>query len=326
MIISKTPYRISLVGGGTDLPEFFENYDDGGAVISFPINKYIYICINNLFEGNGYFLKYSNIERVNSIDLIKHKIIREVFKKYGIEKVELDSIGDLPSGTGMGSSSAFTVGLLNSIKKYIDMRESSQSALAKEACEIEVDLLREPIGFQDQYGCALGGIKKILFNKKRDISIENINLKKSSIQRLNQNTILFYIGNKRSASKILKKQGKDTLKKEETMRSLIQMKNLTDQLADEITINIDSVGDYLHQNWLLKRTLTKGITSDTIDEIYRVGRENGAIGGKLLGAGAGGSMLFYCPIEKQKSLIKSLYKLKHIDFKIDEKGTSVVKI
>ena len=104
------------------------------------------------------------------------------------------------------------------------------------------------------------------------------------------------------------------------------MKNLTDQLADEITINIDSVGDYLHQNWLLKRTLTKGITSDTIDEIYRVGRENGAIGGKLLGAGAGGSMLFYCPIEKQKSLIKSLYKLKHIDFKIDEKGTSVVKI
>ena len=182
------------------------------------------------------------------------------------------------------------------------------------------------IGFQDQYGCALGGIKKILFNKKRDISIENINLKKSSIQRLNQNTILFYIGNKRSASKILKKQGKDTLKKEETMRSLIQMKNLTDQLADEITINIDSVGDYLHQNWLLKRTLTKGITSDTIDEIYRVGRENGAIGGKLLGAGAGGSMLFYCPIEKQKSLIKSLYKLKHIDFKIDEKGTSVVQI
>ena len=308
MIISKTPYRISLVGGGTDLPEFFENYDGGGAIISFPIDKYIYICINNLFEGNGYFLKYSNIERTNSIDKIKHKIIHAVFKKYGIKKVELDSIGDLPSGTGMGSSSAFTVGLLNAVKEYIDMGEKSQPELAKEACEIEVDLLKAPIGFQDQYGSALGGIKKISFNKKRDIKIENINLKASSIQRLNQNTILFYIGNKRSASKILKKQAEDTLKKEETRRSLIEMKNLADQLANEIVINVDAVGDYLHQNWLLKRMLTKGITSDYIDEIYHIGRENGALGGKLLGAGAGGSMLFYCPIEKQKSLIKSLYK------------------
>ena len=326
MIISKTPYRISLVGGGTDLPEFFENYDGGGAVISFPIDKYIYICINNLFEGNGYFLKYSNIERANSIDEIKHKIIHAVFKKYGIKKVELDSIGDLPSGAGMGSSSAFTVGLLNSVKEYSDMGEKSQSELAKEACEIEVDLLKAPIGFQDQYGSALGGIKKISFNNKRDIKIENINLKTSSIQRLNQNTILFYIGNKRSASKILKKQAEDTLKKEETKRSLIEMKNLADQLANEIVINVDAVGDYLHQNWLLKRMLTQGITSDNIDEIYHIGRENGALGGKLLGAGAGGSMLFYCPIEKQKSLIKSLYKLDHIDFKIDEEGTSIMRI
>ena len=279
-----------------------------------------------MFEGNGYFLKYSNIERTNSIDKIKHKIIHAVFKKYGIKKVELDSIGDLPSGTGMGSSSAFTVGLLNAVKEYIDMGEKSQPELAKEACEIEVDLLKAPIGFQDQYGSALGGIKKISFNKKRDIKIENINLKASSIQRLNQNTILFYIGNKRSASKILKKQAEDTLKKEETRRSLIEMKNLADQLANDIVINVDAVGDYLHQNWLLKRMLTKGITSDYIDEIYHIGRENGALGGKLLGAGAGGSMLFYCPIEKQKSLIKSLYKLKHIDFKIDEEGTSIVRI
>jgi D-glycero-alpha-D-manno-heptose-7-phosphate kinase len=206
------------------------------------------------------------------------------------------------------------------------MGEKSQSELAKEACEIEVDLLKAPIGFQDQYGSALGGIKKISFNNKRDIKIENINLKTSSIQRLNQNTILFYIGNKRSASKILKKQAEDTLKKEETKRSLIEMKNLADQLANEIVINVDAVGDYLHQNWLLKRMLTQGITSDNIDEIYHIGRENGALGGKLLGAGAGGSMLFYCPIEKQKSLIKSLYKLDHIDFKIDEEGTSIMRI
>mgnify|MGYP001422334513 CR=1 FL=1 len=326
MIISKTPYRISLVGGGTDLPEFFENHEDGGAVISFPINKYIYICINNLFEGNGYFLKYSNIERINSIDDIEHNIIRAVFNKYGVKKVDFSSIGDIPSGTGMGSSSAFTVGLLNSVREYIGKEEKSQSELAKEACEIEVDLLKAPIGFQDQYGSALGGIKKISFYKRREIKIENIQLETSLMNRLNQNTILFYIGDKRSASKILKKQAEDTLNREETKKSLIEMKNLADQLADEIITDVDSVGDYLHQNWILKRKLTTGITSNKIDEIYKIGKENGALGGKLLGAGAGGSMMFYCPIEKQKSLIKSLNKLKYIDFKIDEAGTSIVRI
>lgn len=326
MIISKTPYRISLVGGGTDLPEFFENFDDGGAVISFPINKYIYICINNLFEGKGYFLKYSDIERINSIDEIRHKIIHAVFKKYNIKQVDFSSVGDLPSGTGMGSSSAFTVGLLNAVKEYINLGEVSQDLLAKEACEIEVDLLQEPIGFQDQYGSALGGIKKISFNKKRNITIEEINLKSNSIQKLNSNLILFYVGNQRSASKILKNQGKDTLKKDKTRNSLISMKKLADELAKEITSNVDAVGDYLHRNWLLKKNLTKGITSETIDEIYNIGIENGAIGGKLLGAGAGGFMLFYCPIEKQKILINSLHKLRHIDFKIDREGTSIVKI
>ena len=326
MIISKTPYRISLVGGGTDLPEFFENHEDGGAVISFPINKYIYICINNLFEGNGYFLKYSNIERINSIDEIEHKIIRAVFNKYGVKKVDFSSIGDIPSGTGMGSSSAFTVGLLNSVREYIGKDEKSQFELAKEACEIEVDFLKAPIGFQDQYGSALGGIKKISFNRKRDIKVENIRLKPSSIEKLNQNTVLFYIGNKRSASTILKKQAEDTINKERTRKSLVEMKKLADQLSNEIITDVDSVGNYLHQNWLLKRALTKGITSETIDEIYKIGRENGATGGKLLGAGAGGSMLFYCPIAKQKSLIKSLSKLKHVHFQIDELGTSIVKI
>lgn len=326
MIISRTPYRISLVGGGTDLPEFFENDKGGGSVISFPIDKYIHICINNLFEANGYFLKYSEIERIGSINQIKHKIIYSVFKKYNIKNVDFNSIGDFPSGTGMGSSSVFTVGLLNAVKKYNKMQDCSQEELAKEACEIEVDILNEPIGFQDQYGSALGGIKKISFKKNRTISIDKIEIKNDEKKKLNENTMLFYIGNERSASKILKNQGQNTLKEDDTKNSLRKMKSLADELAVEISNNVDSVGEYLHQNWLLKRNLTKGITSNYIDEIYQTGIDNGALGGKLLGAGAGGFLLFYCPVKYQYSLKKSFSKLKFIDFKIDELGATIAEI
>ena len=323
MLISKTPFRISLVGGGTDLPGFFENHPEGGSVVSFPIKKYIYISINKLFQDKGFILKYSKLEKLKTADDIKHRIIKAVFNKYDISGVDFNSVGDFPAKTGMGSSSAFTVGILHCVRAYLGL-QNNQVELGKEACEIELDILNEPIGLQDQYGVALGGIKHISFRADRQVDIRNIQLTDRQVEELSKNLVLFFIGNQRSASDILSVQSKKTTSNQATKLTLIKMKELADNLAESITNDIQSVGSYLHENWILKRTLTQEISSKTIDNMYEAAIKNGAIGGKLLGAGGGGFMLFYCPKPYQSKLKKALYKLQEYPIEIDTLGTRLI--
>ncbi len=320
MIITKTPFRVSFAGGGTDLHSFFKEHDTHGCVVSCSIDKYIYqLMKKNFFDGS--IIKYSKEERVASSSEIKHKIIKYVFDKYDINNIEYHSIADFPSGLGLGSSSAFTVGLLRLIKEYQGL-EIDNYDLAYEASDIEINQMKEPIGMQDQFGCAIGGIKKITFHPDNKVIVNQIELKSNQIEILKNNLILFRVGDSRSASKILKTQSEETKYNKDTFTNLLKMRDLAEDLSREIKIDVDSVGHFLNINWGLKRTLTEEISTNQIDEIYETGIQNGALGGKLLGAGKGGFMLFYCEKKYQEKLCQKFYKLQSFKISIDEFGAS----
>ena len=322
MIITKTPFRVSFCGGGSDMANFYEKY--GGCVLGTSINKYCYISIHPYFNENQTLLKYSENELVDSPDQIKHRIFRQVLTDMGIHGVEISSTADIPGGTGLGSSSTFTVGLLNTLNCY-NGKFVSKDKLAKLACEVEIEKLGNPIGKQDQYGAALGGLNFIKFNQDGSVSHEPILMEGKTYKKLQKNLLMFYTGTTRSANTILAEQTKN-ITSEDKARNLLKMCGLAKDMKVALENNdISSFGKILDEGWQLKKELASGIANQAIDEAYEIAMKNGALGGKLLGAGGGGFLLFYCEEEKQDQLKKAI-GLKELDFSFERDGTSVIYI
>ena len=322
MIITKTPFRVSFCGGGSDMANFYEKY--GGCVLSTSINKYCYISIHPYFNENQTVLKYSENELVDSPDQIKHRIFSQVLTDMGIHGVEISSTADIPGGTGLGSSSTFTVGLLNTLNCYKG-KFVSKDKLAKLACEVEIERLGNPIGKQDQYGAALGGLNFIKFNQDGSVSHEPILMEGKTYKELQKNLLMFYTGTTRSANTILAEQTKN-ITSEDKARNLLKMCGLAKDMKVALENNdISSFGKILDEGWQLKKELASGIANPAIDEAYEIAMKNGALGGKLLGAGGGGFLLFYCEEEKQEQLKKAI-GLRELDFSFERDGTSVIYI
>ncbi len=322
MIITRTPFRISFAGGGSDLKNYYEKF--GGAVVSVSINKYIYLSMHPYFDENAYLLKYSKTEQAKSSDEIQHPIIKDLFKKYNITGVDFNSSADIPSGTGLASSSAFTVGLINLCNAYTD-KYMNKTDIAELACQVEIDDLNEPIGKQDQYACACGGLNFIEFYKDGVVDVEKLYLQTDAYHVLEKNLLMFYTGLTRSAGSILAEQKKNTSYDESKIRNLHKMVGLSRDLKIELLKgNTNAMGEILHRGWMYKKELANGITNPDIDYCYNLAIENGALGGKLLGAGGGGFLLFYVEEQYHSKVRRALSKLKEIDFKFDNKGANII--
>ncbi len=322
MIITRTPFRISFAGGGSDLRNYYEKF--GGSVVSVSINKYIYLSMHPYFEENEYLLKYSKTEQAKGVDEIQHPIIRTVFKDYGIRGVDFNSSADIPSGTGLASSSAFTVGLINLCNAYTD-QYMNKEVIAEKACKVEIEDLKEPIGKQDQYACACGGLNFIEFYKDGVVDVEKLYLQSDAYHVLEKNLLMFYTGTTRAAGSILAEQKKNTTNDEAKIKNLHKMVQLSKDLKEELLKgNTNAMGEILHTGWMYKKELANGISNQDIDYYYDLAIKNGALGGKLLGAGGGGFLLFYVEEQHRSRVRRALSDLKEIDFKFDNKGTSVI--
>ena len=327
MIISRTPFRISFLGGGTDLPSFYEQEE--GAVLSTTINKYMYITVNDRFD-ESYRLSYSKTEIVNTVDEIEHKIFKVVLKKYaslareknGKRGLEILSMADIPGGTGLGSSSSFTVSLLHAMKAHCGVFQSA-SDLAKEASEIEIDILHEPIGKQDQYAAAFGGLQFIRFLPDGQVSCDPVICSKKEKADLQASMLLLYTGKTRSASKVLSEQKSNTSVKREELRAMAQLAYKMKQKLEE-SAPISKVGELLHEGWQIKKTLASGIADPQIDQWYQAARDAGAWGGKILGAGGGGFLLVLCDPDKKSRIASQLKDLRPIDVEFDSFGSKII--
>jgi D-glycero-alpha-D-manno-heptose-7-phosphate kinase len=322
MIVSRTPFRISFAGGGSDLKEYYQTY--GGAVLSVTIDKYVYLSMHPYFNENKIFLKYSGNELVDCVQQIKHRIIKQVFTNLNISGVDMNSSADIPAGTGLGSSSAFTSGLLNLSYAYLG-KFISREAIAGMACQIEIDQLQEPIGKQDQYACAIGGLNFIEFRENEQVVVNKIKLDVDKQILLENNLLMFYLGTTRSASSILSEQRQNIISSADKHNNLHKMVRLAFDLQAELQAgNIDSMGEILHSGWMYKKELASQISNVQIDSYYEKALNAGATGGKLLGAGGGGFLLFYVPLEKQDSVRKVLADLSELPFHFDYSGSTIV--
>lgn len=320
MLISRTPLRISLVGGGSDLPSFSRQY--GGAGLSFSIQKYIYLSLHEYFEPKGYILKYSEVEKGDDVREIRHRIIRQIFLDLGIDRVDLSSSADVPTGTGLGSSSAFTVGLLNVCYAY-QGKYVSKLKLAEGACQIEIERLGEPIGKQDQYGCALGGINFFEFHPNGTVLHDAISLNTNEKRKLERNLLLFYLGGTRAASQILAQLSERSISDPSVIENLKYMADQARSLRAEICKDVDVIGPYLKEGWDRKKRLTPGISSPVIDLAYNKAIEAGASGAKLLGAGGSGFLLVYASEASRNQVIASLREFPLHEVKVDYAGSVI---
>lgn len=323
MIISKTPLRMSFVGGGSDLPVFYRKF--GGAVVSTAINQFVYVTVNRKFD-EGIRVSYSKTEEAPKVEQVKHPLVREAMKMLGISGgVEITSIADIPAkGSGLGSSSSFTVGLLHALHAYA-CRYASAEQLARESCEIEIDRCGEPIGKQDQFAAAFGGFNYIEFYPDDSVSVEPIICKRETLRQLEENTLVFYTGITRSASALLKTQQEVVASEKAKQKVLRRMVELARQLKAELQKNnLQAFGEIIHENWELKRSLTSAVSTSAIDAWYEAGRKAGAVGGKLLGAGSGGFMMFYAPREKHEAIARALGGLRRMDFRFEPQGSKII--
>lgn len=322
MIVSKTPLRMSYVGGGSDLPSFYR--EELGAVLSTSIDKYIYVAINKKFDGN-IRLSYSKTEEVGRVSEIEHPLVREALSMLSISGgVEIASMADIPSrGSGLGSSSSFTVALLNALYAYKNQYVSKE-ALAKQACEIEIIRCGEPIGKQDQYAAAYGGLNLIRFHPDETVSVDPVICKAKTIKRIDACTLVFYTGRTRNASGVLQNQS-DAMKIEQHRSLVRRMVELAFELKRELESgDVENFGQILDENWRLKSQLAAGISDPQIDGWYQKGVSAGAIGGKLLGAGNGGFIMFFAPPECHPKIKKSLSELIPIQLGFDTNGAQIV--
>jgi D-glycero-alpha-D-manno-heptose-7-phosphate kinase len=324
MIITRTPFRISFAGGGSDLPSFYRQHE--GCVLSTTINKYMYVVIHPTFNRDETVVKYSKTETVTNIRQINHPIARQLLLDHKLDGVEIVSTADIPSGTGLSTSSAYTVGLIHAIHAFKG-KFCSQERIAREACELEIEKLGEPIGKQDQYGTAVGGLKFIRFLPDESVEVEPLIIHSDIRRQLDENLLLFYTGLTHSAGDILKEQNTNVTSESDKFQNLVHMTELAHEMRNALTVgDLDSFGRILNENWQLKRKLASKITNPTIEKYYNIAMESGALGGKLLGAGGGGFLLFYCDKKYQRHLRSALSDLVELPFSMENSGTKVIYI
>jgi D-glycero-alpha-D-manno-heptose-7-phosphate kinase len=322
----KAPFRISLGGGGTDLPSYYENY--GGYVISAAVNKYLYVNINEPVTSDKIKLYYAKVEAVEDASKIEHDIIRESLKFFGINKpLEIASMADIEAGTGMGSSSSFLVALLAGLN-LMQRKVISPALLAEEACYIEINKVGKKIGKQDQYISAFGGVQEMKIDKSGKVIIEPVLLGRDFISELEYRMVLFYTGIKRPAALILDKQS-DSLKKKNrgVLKIMHEIKNIGFEIKKALLKeDIDRIGGLFLEHWLLKRDISPDMASEEIESWLDKAYFNGAIGGKLIGAGGGGFILFVCEEGRRKELIRAmeLLGLRFVDFRFDFEGVKIM--
>lgn len=322
MIITKTPFRMSFFGGGTDMPAFFNEY--GGAVISTTFDKFCYVNVRHMPPFHPYIseLVHNRFERVNNIDDIEHPLIRECMRLHDIHEIRLTYEGDLPARTGLGTSSTFAVGMLNAFCA-LKGKMMSRRKLAEESIMVEREILKEHGGWQDQIAAAYGGLNRIDFHDN-DFSVHPIIIHPERKRELDENLMLFYTGVQRFSSEI---QADTFAKPVDKTKQLLDMLALVDEaekiLTDKNT-SLNEFGKLLDTTWKLKRGTGSRVSNGSIDELYDIALKSGAFGGKLLGAGGGGFLLFYCEKEKQPTLIKALEKLMIVPFNFDNDGARIL--
>jgi D-glycero-alpha-D-manno-heptose-7-phosphate kinase len=323
VIITRTPLRITLGGGGTDLPSYYEKR--GGAVLSAAINKYVYIAVNQTFTED-YFIKYSELERTEGVDEIQHPIIREALKMHPVgPAIELVSLADIPAGTGLGSSGAFTVGLLRTL--YSLKREHvAAGSLAEEACHIEIDRLNRSVGKQDQYIAAFGGLTNFRIETDGRVHVEPLLIAQETMLDLEERLLLFFTGYARDAESMLEDQKKRSEEGEEGMLANL---DTVARIGEDTKAALEAgdtnrFGELMHEHWENKRKRSKGMSSDAVDRWYEAGRNAGAVGGKLVGAGAGGFLLFYA--DDQAAIREAMAKegLREVRFSFDHDGSRLI--
>jgi D-glycero-alpha-D-manno-heptose-7-phosphate kinase len=324
MIITRSPLRITLGGGGTDLPSYYCEHE--GFLISAAISKYVYITLHRTFEEE-IIVKYSKLERVKAVSEIQHPIVRESLKLLGFERtfLEITSMADIPAGTGLGSSGSFTTSLLKALHTYKRNLIHTQE-LAEQACHIEIDLLREPVGKQDQYIAAFGGITCFTFNKDGKVDAWPLKISEEHLYNLEDNLLMFFTGYSRRASSILEEQDKKSKKHDSSMIGNLHYVKEMGQRSMELleTGRLREFGELLHEHWEHKKRRSGNMSNPQIDEWYNVGKNNGAIGGKLIGAGGGGFLMFYA---EDKARLRHAMKdlgLRELRFSFEPEGTKIV--
>ena len=321
MIISRTPLRVSFAGGGSDLPSFYQH--DEGAVLSTTIDKYVYLAVHAYFYPDKTLLKYSKTELVEFTAEIKHPIFRECLSMLQVSGLDISSMADVPAGTGLGSSSSFTVSLLNVLHAYKHEAVSAEY-LASTACDIEINRLGDPIGKQDQYAAAYGGLNFIRFNYDGTVDVEKIVMEAAAKRQLDRNLIMIYTGQTRSASTLLQQQNlaMQDGNKRQTVREMVRKAY---ELKDVLQQNrIDDFGRILHEGWLLKQSILTDISNTAIVDLYQAGLKAGALGGKLLGAGGSGFLLFYCPEERQPAFRRAMQGFRELPFSFENYGSKII--
>lgn len=320
MIISKTPLRISFLGGGTDFRPFFRQEE--GWVLSSAIDKFIYVIIKARFDSK-IRVGYTQTELVDHIDELHHELVRECLRKTGITQgVEIATMADIPSeGSGLGSSSTVTVGLLNAMYAFLNQPVTHEQ-LAREACEIEIDILGKPIGIQDQYIAAYGGQRFLHFGRNDDVAVTGLGLNETQIRKLNQNLLLFYTNIARKAESVLSEQMQQMDQRLDVLR---EMKGLALEARMALEAHeFDAFGRLLDQSWQLKKQLASRVSNSTIDDLYGAARAAGAIGGKITGAGGGGFLLLYCRPEHQDQVRSTLAAVQELPFRLEPDGSKVI--
>jgi len=323
MIISRTPLRMSFVGGGSDLPDFYRKH--GGAVLSTAIDKYIHVTVNQKFD-DGIRVAYSKNEEVTRVDEVEHRLVRAALNHMEIQGgIEITTIADVPShGTGLGSSSSFTVGLISALSAFKG-RHVSCDELGKSSCHLEIEVCGEPIGKQDQYAAAFGGLNLIEFRKDDSVLVSPVLMTPEHRDELFRRIVVFYTGIARSASGILKNQSEQVRNDTAKQQVLERMAGLAYYCRNILeTGDLDAFGEVLHENWLMKKSLSNGVSSDLIDGWYEKARAAGAIGGKILGAGSGGFLMFYAPEETHVAIAASLEPLRQVHFGFEPLGSRII--
>jgi D-glycero-alpha-D-manno-heptose-7-phosphate kinase len=319
MIIVQTPLRISLFGGGTDFPDYFR--DKGGCVLTSAIDKYVYVIVKERFDDQ-IRISYTVTEIVNQVDDISHELIREALKMTGIKKsVEIVTLGDIPAGTGLGSSGTVTVGALHAFHTYCGQTFSMEK-LAREACEIEVDILKKPIGYQDQFIASYGGLRFFEFHQDGSVGHQAVKMDPEIANQLSDRLLLLYSGTTRKSETILYEQKNNIYN---NLTALSKLKEITCEARIALTEGrLDAIGHLLDESWVLKKSLAAGINNGKLGEIYQIARKAGALGGKVTGAGGGGFLLLYCPPEKKEKVRSALSHLKELPFRLETKGSRVI--
>jgi D-glycero-alpha-D-manno-heptose-7-phosphate kinase len=323
MIITRTPLRISVAGGGTDLPSYYRRF--GAELISAAINKYIFISINKSFRPD-YQIKYSKYESVDAIDAIDHPVVREALRLHRMPPaLEITSVADIPAGTGLGSSGTFTVGLVRALHA-MQRQHVTAADVAAEACRIEIELLGQAVGKQDQYIASFGGLSSLTFNPDDSVSVAPLKLAEETLSDLEENLLLFFTGYSRAATDILNEQDKRTTQNDaEMIENLHFIKELGQRIKAALeTGDTIRFGELMHEHWLVKKQRSSNMSNGTIDRWYEIGRDAGAIGGKMVGAGGGGFLMFYTRDRTETRKAMAAEGLSEVPFRFDHDGSTTI--